>query len=327
MPKFDREELERFVKANPPAAALALLNRSRPVAPSERSVQARKEAVKVVEEALGKAGVDVQKFRQAFAQSRKQLSEATAASRSRVITREKAVNGGGRFRRLRPLSGLTVPLAPPTLTFLGGAVFFTIDQTDSFLVESALAENETFFRANFIASEPAHFGRYTFCYLWNNESDSPMLAEVSTALDLLGQLLTSAGNGLWNYLGKARTEVNVEGGLTLMVGGDASSTVSVAKGLADVSAETDFFGFWELVQEDASVNESQGMSIDGFIVPGHSTLIIQVWTQFQFFITFGYDDHPGDFGGADFSTGPNRVSCPGVVIIAQPVQTPPGILL
>jgi hypothetical protein len=320
MSKFNREELERFVKANPPAAAQALLNRKKPNAPSERVVQLRKETLKVVEDALERAGIDVEKIRRAF------VPEPNKETRPRFLPPEMPVTSG-RLRRMKPLAGLTVPLQPPLLIFFDAPDFFTKVETENYLVESSIESNNTIFRASFFANDVA-FGRYTFTYVWYNESDAPMLTNVSTALDLLGGVFTEATSGYWRFLSEVWTEVNVEGGLTIMVGGDPSSAESVVKGLADVSAETDFFiGVAEQVEIDQPVNESQGMSIDGFIVPGHSTLIIQVWTQFEFFLTFGGSKREGVQGGADFSTGQNRVSCPGVVIVAQPMQVPPSILL
>ena len=160
------------------------------------AAQSRKQAIKILEETLEQAGVDVHKLSRAFARNRKQTSEAIAALRPRVEVPPATSftdRLGNRFRRLRPLAGLTVPLAPPSLTFLNAPASFTMDQTDSYFLQSSLEPDNTFFRANFSASRPGDAGTYTFTYVWNNDTDTAMLTSVSTALELLRCLRCRGG--------------------------------------------------------------------------------------------------------------------------------------
>jgi hypothetical protein len=65
------------------------------------------------------------------------------------------------------------------------------------------------------------------------------------------------------------------------------------------------------------------MPIDGFLVPANSMLLIVVLTGIS--VSFGGGTHTGassnNWASADFATDGQRVTCPGVVVLASPVQT------
>ena len=247
--------------ANTPAAARRLRNTATRNAQPERAMiaaQSRKQAIKILEETLEQAGVDVHKLSRAFARNRKQTSEAIAALRPRVDVPPATSftdRLGNRFRRLRPLAGLTVPLAPPSLTFLNAPASFTMDQTDSYFLQSSLEPDNTFFRANFSASRPGDAGTYTFTYVWNNDTDTAMLTSVSTALELLGGVYAAAGDGDSETLWQVRTETDVGGGVELTIAGDGSATDAVSHNFVSVVAETALF-------ELSGVYKGSGMTVD-----------------------------------------------------------------
>jgi hypothetical protein len=184
MPNVDLEALKRSLSAIPPSAALRLRNSA--VRHSQTKVaaiaaQEKREAIKILKDTAEQAGFDDQKLKLALARNRKQTTDAIAALRPSLDARPvKSVGDriSSRFRRLRPLAGLTVPLAPPSLTFLNAPEYFTADETGSYLQQSSREPDNTFFQALFSADEPGKYGTYTFTYVWSNETDTAMLTSV-----------------------------------------------------------------------------------------------------------------------------------------------------
>ena len=212
MAEFDREELKHAVRGlRPPPLRNRIAKPSvepQLAAITKQKRQMRQETLRTVEDALAKAGVDMRKLRVAIARKHKQRQDAIAKLRPRPPAESSppkpiaAAAASSRFRSLQPLAGRAIPLdQPPTFTFLNQPFEFRSDETgapanEPFLKSYGLAANPTYFSTYVFSANGEDAGaEYGFWYQWNNDSDTDMLVNVSTALELLGTLFADAETG------------------------------------------------------------------------------------------------------------------------------------
>jgi hypothetical protein len=150
-----------------------------------------------------------------------------------------------------------------------------------------------------------------FWYVWNNDSDSAMLTTVSTALELNGSIEATAPPPPVPLWPDEATRSRLAGGLFVSFN-DGSSLESRESLFADVRAEARFFTDSE---GQTFEHEEHGLSLDGFLVPPNRPLLIRV--GFDFWCDFRFWDDGDATGGGHF----DRIACPGVIVIASPVQT------
>jgi hypothetical protein len=319
MPDHDRDSLRRSIQAlrsgNPSHHRSASVRNIQPELSAIDS-QFRKEALEMLEGALTQAGIDVRKLRATLARNQKKSLDKVAALRPRAEDSAHPAPGVGtssRYQSLRAFAGRAVPLdQPSSLTFLTEPVDITaVEVGGSYLVTSSLSP--AFIRTMVNASTPDHSAVYTFWYSWYNDSVSSMLAQVSTALEFNGDLFADAST----TCGEASSDCYIDGGLNIGFAPNNLITESVSYHFATLGAKATFVGLDTKTQYFDNVDH--GMSLDGFIVPPNTTLMISVWVEFSFNFTA---DGAQDFnaGSADFATDGNSVAVPGVVLITSPVQ-------
>ena len=272
----------------------------------------------------------MRKLRGTLAHNRKRARDAVAALRARVApsappeaTAAAAAATSGRFRSLRALAGRTIPLDQPTsFTFLNEPFSFVQSSDVPVGVSVSLAPGDVFFRASVNQNNQGYLTDLTdfgFVYLWNNDSDSAMLVNVVTTLELYGDLTVSVQNA--DFLGFPfiyySTRSRVGGRLSLGSLEDPFMESSQQSIFADVHVSTFTMGD---EKDWFFSNEHYGLSFDNFLVAPISTLVITVWTEFRTDFNFD-DDGSGDYGIFDFFTFPDlfRIACPGVAVIASPV--------
>ena len=136
-----------------------------------------------------------------------------------------------------------------------------------------------------------------------------MLTTVSTALELNGSIEATAPPPPVPLWPDEATRSRLAGGLFVSFN-DGSSLESREFLFADVRAEARFWPDIEIQYFD----EEHGFSIDGFLVPPNSPLLIRV--GFDFWCDFKFEDDAGAVGNSDAN-----ITCPGVIVIASPVQT------
>jgi hypothetical protein len=321
MPDHDRDALRRSIQAlrsgNPSRQRGSSIRNIQPEVSAIDS-QFRKEALETLEGLLTQAGIDVHKLRTTLARHQKKSLDRIAALRRRPKGSQHTEPGmgsgtSGRFQSLRAFAGRAVPLdQPSSLTFLSEPVDITANEVGgSYLVTSSLSP--AFVRTLVNASSADHSAEYTFWYSWYNDSVSSMLAQVSTALEFNGNLYAQAST----TCGEANSDCYIDGGLNIGFAPDNLITESGNYHFATLGAKATFVGLDTKVQYFD--NADHGMSIDGFIVPPNTTLMISVWVEFSFDFTA---DGARDFnaGSADFASDGNSVAVPGVVLITSPVQ-------
>jgi hypothetical protein len=335
MSDFDREALKLSLQQHAKSAPFRNRVAAQRGAQQELAAaigQIRQETIQTLEGELKQAGIEVRKLHVALARNRKRTLDAITALRPPRAApsppRESAAAAptSGRFRSLQALAGRAIPLAQPaSLTFLNAPLFFL--QYGTAIVESfSIAPNNTFVQV-VISGYPDALevfpGGCVFCYVWNNESDSAMLTTVSTAIELTGVLSAVATAEAPNCLASA-VRSRLRGSLSLGSTDDPlmESRVSI---FGDVRAQSRLL--WdEDVGEQWFYNQDHGLSLDSFLVPPNSTLVVTVWVDLWVVFNFNVGS-TGNWGNADFySIGgrpdPNqRISVPGVVVIASPVQT------
>jgi hypothetical protein len=184
-----------------------------------------------------------------------------------------------------------------------------------YLVSSSLAP--TFVSTLIDANEDADSGEYTFWYTWKNSSDSTVLTQISTALEVFGTLFADVAA----YFENSDVDCYMDGGLNISFtdGGRGKHLVVESRKyhFATLGAQVTF---WGLDQEWKDFDhEEYGMSIDGFLVPPNTEIVISVWIGFTF--NFGFGSNIFIAASADFASNGGFVACPGVVVVASPVQT------
>jgi hypothetical protein len=315
MSEGDRDALKRSIEAlrsrNPQRRRMG-----RDIQPelSAITAQSRKDMIEALEGAATQAGVDVRKLRATLARQQKKAVDDIAALRSRAdATKHPGAVTSLRFQSLRGLAGRAVPLnQPSSLTFLSEPINITANEVGgSYLVASSLTP--AFVQTMIDAMGPDHSGEYTFWYSWFNNSAMSMLAQVSTALELNGNLFAQAVT----FCGDDSVDCYIDGGLSIGFSLNDLITESRSYHFATLGAKATFIGL------DSKTkffdNEDHGMSIDGFIVPPNTELVISVWVQFSFNFSAAGDGN-ASVGNADFASDGNSVSVPGVVLITTPIQ-------
>lgn len=189
-------------------------------------------------------------------------------------------------------------------------------------VSYSLAPNNTFFRTLFVADDPADFAIYGFLYLWSNDSDSAMLVNVSSALVLFGNLYAEAVSGEEATCWDAWVECDAAGILGLGIPMAETVLESRISSFGAVVADDGFLGFGINQNTKYFEHEDHGLSVDSFLVPPNSQLLIIVGTQFAVSFSGAHTGaSSGNWVSADFVTRDQCISCPGVVVLASPVQT------
>jgi hypothetical protein len=311
MSEVDRDAVKRSIQAfrsgNPSHHRSATRRNIR----SELSAidrQFRKESLETVESALTQAGIDVPKLRATLFRNQKKSVDRVAA-----LEFGASVRATGRFQSLRAFAGRAVPLdQPSSLTFLSEPTDITANEVGgSYLVTSSLSP--AFIRTMVDASSPDHSAAYTFWYSWYNDSVSSMLAQLSTALEFNGNLFADASA----TCGEASSDCYIDGGLNVGFAPDNLITESRNYHFATLGAKATLFGLDRKTQYFDNVD--YGLSLDGFIVPPNTTLMISVWVEFSFDFTAD-GAHDFNAGSADFASDGNSVAVPGVVLITTPIQ-------
>jgi hypothetical protein len=321
VPEFDRDALKRFTQAlrsGNPARHRSVTRANLQPELSAIDSQFRKEALETLEGALTQAGVDMRKLRATLARDQTKALDRVAALRPRAEASKHSETGvaagsSNRFRSLQAIAGRAVPLdQPSSLTFLTEPVDITANEVGgSYLVASSLAP--TFVRTMVDATSADHSGEYTFWYSWNNDTDSSVLAQVSTALEFNGNLYAQAST----FCGEASSDSYIDGGLNIGFTPNNLITESRTYHFATLGAKATYFGIDTKTKYFDNVD--YGLSIDGFIVPPNTGLVMSVRVEFSFNFTA---DGARDFnaGSADFASDGNSVAVPGVVLITTPVQ-------
>lgn len=328
---FDLEALQRSLQQSAHFRNRVGAKRSAQREFAATTRQIRQEKIQTLEAEFSRAGVDVRKLRETLAHNRKRTRDAAAALRPRVTpsappqATATAVTTSGRFRSLQKLAGRAIPLDQPSqLIVLNEAYTFAQEPYDPG-TSSSLAPGNVFFRTvrNLTAvdgSGEIDVADFGFTYLWNNGTDSAMLVDVLTALDVYGAMTASAqGNTfVWYPIFYFSTRCRVSGWITLGSSWDNPfMEISEEPVFASVTAHT----HTNEDQEGWLFNhEHHDLSLNGFLLPPHSPLIINVWTEFR--TDFHFDDNDSDsYGYFDFAfENPGfRIACPGVVLIATPV--------
>jgi hypothetical protein len=268
----------------------------------------------------------VRKLRETVAHNRKRVRDAVAlrphATPSPPPEHPAAAGTNGRFRSLQALAGRAIPLDQPSqLIVLNLAYAFTQDPFDS-ETSSNLAQGNVFFRTvrNQTVLDETPFAFFGLTYLWVNGTDSPMLVDVLTALDLYGAMTVNTPGYNWLHGPLPYSaQSSVSGQITLGSSWDSPITDGSQEYIfASVQAHSMFFQD----QEGWEFNhEHHDMSYTAFYLPPNSPLIINVWTVFETDFRNSDGNSSDDYGYFDFSfENPNfRIGCPGVVLIATPV--------
>ena len=321
MPEFDRDALKRSIQAlrtGNPARHRTLTGRSPQPELSAIDSQLRKESLETLESALTEAGVDMRKLRATLARDQTKALDRVAALRPRAEAPKHSETGAAagssnRFRSLQALAGHAVPLdRPSSLTFLTEPVNITANEVGgSYLVASSLTP--AFVQTMVDATSADHSGEYTFWYNWNNDSDSSVLAQVSTALEFNGNIYAQAST----FCGEASSDTYIDGGLNIGFTPNNLLAESRTYHFATLGAKATYFVIDTKTKYFDNVDN--GLSIDGFIVPPNTELVISVWVEFSFNFTA---DGVRDFnaGSADFASDGNSVAVPGVALITSPIQ-------
>jgi hypothetical protein len=327
-PDFDVEALKRSLEQSAHFRNRAAAKRSPQRNFAAATRQIRQDTAQAVEAELSRAGVDVRKLRETHAHSQQLLRDAAGTLRPRVTPSAApgstaAAPTSSRFRSLQALAGRAVPLDQPSqLIVLNEAYGFTQEPYDPG-TSASLAPGNVFFRTvrNQSASDPesgeTNYVDFAFTYLWN--SNTPMLVDVLTALDLYGAVTASAqGNTVIFYpIFYFSTRCRVSGSISLSSSWGGPLEFSGQYDFANVFAHTHTIED----QEGWLFNrEHHDMSFNGFFLPANAPLIINVWTSFE--TDFDFNDNDSDsYGYYDFAfENPDfRIACPGVVLIATPV--------
>jgi hypothetical protein len=323
VPDFDRDAFRRSVqdiRSSDPLRKRSETTRGTQPERAAISRQIHEETIETLEGALTEAGIDVSKLRLALARNQKRAVDAVAARRSRAAATSHpeltaTTVTSGRFHSLRPLAGRAIPLnQPSSLTFLNEPFDITADDVGgNYLVSSSLAP--TFVSTLIDASAEWQSGEYTFWYTWKNSSDSAALTQISTALEVFGTLFADVAA----YFENADVDCYMDGGLNIGFGGRGKHLVVESRKyhFATLGANVTF---WGLDQEWTNFDHREyGMSIDGFLVPPNTEIVISVWIGFTF--NFGFGANIFIAASADFASNGGFVACPGVVVVASPVQT------
>jgi hypothetical protein len=106
----------------------------------------------------------------------------------------------------------------------------------SYLVASSLTP--AFVRTMVDATSADHSGEYTFWYSWNNDSDSSVLAQVSTALEFNGNLYAQAST----FCGEASSDSYIDGGLNIGFTPNNLLAASRTYQFATLGAKATYFG-------------------------------------------------------------------------------------
>jgi len=197
-PDFDVEALKRSLQQSAHFRNRVAAKRSprREVAAATRQI--RQETAQALEAELSRAGVDVPKLRETLAHGRKRLRDAAGTLRPRVTPSATPASTAtaatsSRFRSLQALAGRAIPLDQPSqLIVLNEAYTFMQEPYDPQTVSSLAPGNVFFQTVRTQAFGEDNFANFAFTYLWTNGTDSPMLVDVLTALDLYGAVTASA---------------------------------------------------------------------------------------------------------------------------------------
>ena len=340
---IDPEALKRAAQSRDPTALLPnRIAAGRNVKPELAAIkrqrrEMREEFMQTVESEFAKAGVDVHKLRETLARYRKQSIDAGATLRPRPPASprgepEAVAATSRRFSSLRALAGRAIPLdQPSSFAFLNEPFVFTPIENGApvlslgsgvGLQSYSLAPNNTFFRTLFVADDPSEYALYPFWYAWSNDSDSAMLVNVSTALELFGNIYAEAESASASSWWEAWVECDLWGEVALNTSFEGPFEFRTSN-FGDVVSDDGFFGLGLSQNTTWFEHEDHGMPIDGFLVPANSMLLIVVLTGIS--VSFGGGTHTGassnNWASADFATDGQRVTCPGVVVLASPVQT------
>jgi hypothetical protein len=323
-PDFDLEALKRSLQRGAPLRNRAAAQRSGQREFAAATRQIRQETIQTLEGELSRAGVDVRKLRETLAHHRNRTRDTVAALRSRVATSTPSeppamTATNSRLRSLRALAGRTIPLDQPTsLTFLNEPFFFSQDSEVPTAVSVSFAPNNVFFRAsvNHVGAYLTLFTDFGFGYFWYNDSDSAMLVDVVTGLELYGDLNVSVQDADIPFT-YCSTRGRVGGWISLGSLDDPFMESSQQSFFADVHVSTYTFG------DEADwyfADVYHRLSLGLFLVPPRSPLVITVSTEFRSNFNFD-DDSSGNYAFFDFFSFPNlyRIGCPGVVVLASPV--------
>lgn len=342
-PDFDLEALKRSLQQSAHFRNRVAAKRGAQREFAAATRQTRQETIAALEGELSRAGVDVPKLRETLAQNRKRLRDAAGTLPPRVTPSAPAGPAAiaatrSRFRSLQALAGRAVPLDQPSQIFLNEAVNFIQQPYTQGTTSASLGSGNVFFQTwQYVeADDPQSFELnpmwFTFQYVWNNETDMAMIVDVTTLLDLYGSMTASAqGNTLtiWPIF-YFSTRCSVSGFMTL--GDSWQNPVMEYSGtvvFGDVTAHTHTDSDQEYWNFNHELSE---ITFNGFLLPPHSPLIINVWTQFEVDFYFNDNDFEsfGSFGFGGKNAEAERISCPGVSITAWPVRywrpPPVGVL-
>jgi hypothetical protein len=314
MSEVDRDALKRSIEALRSRPSRHRARRNIQPELSAITTQSRTDMVEILEGAATQAGIDVRKLRATLARHQKNAVDDIAALRSQAAaTEHSGAVTSLRFQSLRALAGRAVPLdQPSSLTFLSKPVNITANEVGgSYLVASSLAP--TFVQTMVGATGPDHSGEYTFWYSWFNNSAMPALAQVSTALELNGNLFAQAVT----FCGDDSVDCYIDGGINIGFSPNDLITESRSYHFATLGAKATFIGLD--TKTTFFDNDDHGMSMDGFIVPPNTELVISVWVEFSFDFSAAGEGN-SSVANADFASDGNSVSVPGVVLITTPVQ-------
>ena len=328
MPPLDREALIRSLTSHRPPICERIEARRGAQPGAAIFKQDRQEKIRILEEVAQKAtGVNLRELRTSLAHNRKHRDEALAALRSRTAASQTektvaAVPSSRLFSSLQPLAGRLVPLAQPSFAFLNAPYSFDkYEYGGTWLWNSSLTPGEVFFQTNVLTTEPSSYAVYTFRYVWNNDSDSAMLTTVFAGLSFTGWLSAAAQDG--HQLDCWSADVRETLTATLDLGSpDNPSMESRSNQLCEIIADNGFWGLGAGLAEQLYNGQDFSISLEGFLVPPNSSLVISVSTALSFDWFWDTPISGGNYAAADFGEDlfpENRVVSNGVAIFASPV--------
>ena len=328
MPQPDRETLIRSLTSHrPPICDRIESRRSVPTEASAIIRQDRREKIRILEEAAQNKGINLRELRASLARNRKQRDEALAALRSRTVASQSkppavAAPANRLFTSLKPLAGRLVPLAQPSFAFLNAPYSFDkYEYGGTWLWNTSLTPGDAFFQTNVYTTEPTSYAVYTFRYVWNNDSDTPMLATVFAGLSFTGWLSVAAQDGYPHECWEAQVRESLTA--TLDLGSpDNPSIESHSSRLCYLIADNGFWGMGSGLAEQLYNAQDFSVSLEGFLVPPNSSLVISVSTAFSFEWFWDTPISLNNYAQADFGEDlfpANRVVSNGVTIFTSPV--------
>jgi hypothetical protein len=313
MPVIDESQLRSALSAA--EERRPNLRRAAFTRPRDRSTN-RPEIDKFLRTSFSKAGIDIEKLDHMIAteQSERQRrlnAQAAEFAKHLPAAREAFRRAADNRRRSLELLG-----GPPYTQIVNLAPFIIFEERFRYLVSTHIAPGDSWLKCLITARQDTDYSKFDFWFLWENERDSPVVVDVSTALVLVGHCFIMAAPGIfvgdltglglganltvWEWWTSPQTPISdaqasqLQSILTMSVGG---SGIIAYPGPHSEPAWFDF--------------QKVELSYSQFSIPAKATAVFTL----SFEASYETDNYLNlsDYVLADFSSGPDYgVICPGL---------------